>query len=198
MENFIITKEFVESELNVPQYDIDMVSKTKAVHDNFKSRVQFDYDPDHVVKALSEKAEVYIYKRDGKVLSMYIVRKTEDGFSCNECYYADSIKDSEDAALMDKQIAYMTAKKTLDNKKTKAVFKETELPKLVLVKSEFSWSMAICFAIIYGLLFYTVMKLAAGIFIGIAMGACMGLCFTKRYYAYEGMVDKASSDTKEE
>ena len=184
MENFIITKEFTESELNVPKYDIE--------------RVQFDYDPDHVVKALNEKAEIYIYKHEGKVLSMYIVRRNEDGFSCDECYYADSIKDSEDAALMDKQIAYMTAKKTMEYKKNKAVFKGTELPKLITVRSEYGWSMAACFAIIYGLLFYTVMKLAAGIAIGIAMGVCMGLCFTKKYYAYEGMVEKTSVENSED
>ena len=197
MENFIITKEFTESELNVPQYDIDMVSKGKAANEKFKARVQFDYDQEHVVSALYNKAEIYIYKREGKILSMFIVRKVEDGFSCDECHYADSIRDSEDAALMDRQIAYLIAKKAMDYK-VKAFFKGVELPKLTKTSSKFSWSMAVCFTIIYGLLFYTVLRIPTGILIGIPLGLCMGLCFTKYTYAYEGMVEKTSSDNSEE
>ena len=197
MENFIITKEFTEFELNLPKYDIDMVSKRKAVNEKFKARIQFNYDQDQVVNALNEKADVYIYKREGKVLSMFIVRNTEDGISCDECYYADSIKDSEDATLMDRQIAYLVAKKAMNNK-NKAFFKGEELPKLINVKSQFGWGMAMCFAIIYGLLFYTVLKMPAGILIGIPLGLCMGLCFTKYTYAYEGMVEKTSADNSEE
>ena len=107
MEKYIVSGEFTSSSLNVQGYSLVQIGKGTVKSEKFKERSEVNFDPERLLDALQNKGKVYAYKKKGIVKSLYVVRRTENRYSCNEIFYAPDIMDEPVKDLMDAGTAYL-------------------------------------------------------------------------------------------
>ena len=187
-------KEFDSNGLNIQNYSLIEVSKSRAMSEKFKSGAGFDFDPEHLAEVISNKGKVYAYMKKGSVDALYVVRKNDDDLICDECYYSPEISGEPVTDLMDQQVAFLIAERVRYTNGAKAFFRDLELPKLIRKSGAYNWGMAISFALLYSVMFTTSLHRPLGVFPGLCMGLAMGFCFQKATYHYETDAETAKAD----
>lgn len=192
---FISSKKFKAEALNVQGYSIVQVTKSKAKKQSFRDKLDVVCDMDEVVKALENKGYVYAYTRSSRVKALFISRKDGHTFSCNEAFIAEEIKDEPVVNLMEAQVAFLLAQRASGYSDGKAIFMDTEMPKLVVKSGKFNWPIALTFSITMSLIYSTCFQKPQFIPLGVALGMSIGLCFQEHWYEYEGVSEDTSKDT---
>ncbi|MBO4241972.1 MAG: hypothetical protein J5883_01685 [Clostridiales bacterium] len=198
MEKYIVSGEFTSSSLNVQGYSLVQIGKGTVKSEKFKERSEVNFDPERLLDALQNKGKVYAYKKKGIVKSLYVVRRTENRYSCNEIFYAPDIMDEPVKDLMDAQVAFLISHNSLSlSKDARAIFKNSVLPELKTKKKGFNWMMFFMFSALYGVMFSQAVGSPAGYIIGIMMGISMGLCLQDTTYHYDIGEAPLSADLNE-
>ena len=179
MKLFKLDEEFTGSSLNIQDYDIIEIWRFKAKSEKFRAKSEVEFNPDVLTECIRNKGMIFGYVQKGVLKSLYIVRRNNNVFSCDECFYSKEICDEELIMKMDRQVAFLIAQHASAVKNGSAVFKGEVLPELKSKSMGFNWSMGIVFAMLYSIV------------IGIMLGISMGFCFAKHTYHFESR-DKAS------
>lgn len=191
MKLFKLDEEFTGSSLNIQGYDIIEIWRFKAKSEKFRAKSEVEFNPDVLTECIRNKGMIYGYVQKGVLKTLYIVRRNNNVFSCDECFYSKEICDEELIMKMDRQVAFLIAQHASAVKNGSAVFKGEVLPDLKSKSMGFNWSMGIVFAMLYSVVFVNAFHKEYGIVIGIMLGISMGFCFAKHTYHFESR-DKAS------
>ena len=190
-------KQFTAEELNVPGYSIKEVRTKLATSEAFKQKADFDIDQQYLADTLSNKGNVYAYTdKTKRIVAVYACPRNGDVYSCDKRYVSSSL-DEETIAKFDEQVYFLVAQRVSYDTKNKGIFLGEDMYALKQKSGGFNWSMAIVFALLYSVVFYSALHGPAGIGIGFCLGLCMGLCLTShKYYYSDGTEQK--EDTKED
>lgn len=187
-------KEFQKKIFYIQGYDICEAGKGKAASAKFRESVDLPVDWDLASSAIEQKGKVYYYRHKKEIKAVYIVRKTDSGFSCNDIYYASDLSDNL-RDTMDKQVVFLIAERSNYLKEDKAFFKGQAIPKLIVKSKGFNWSMGACFALLYGVLFSNIFHNGSGWIIGAMFGLSTGLAMQEHIYSYEKAEGAETFDT---
>ena len=189
-------KEFTAEELNVQGYSIKEVRTKLATSEEFKQKADFDIDQQYLADTLNNKGNVYAYCDKAKnIVAVYVCPKNGNEYSCDKRYVSSAL-DEETIAKFDDQVYFLVAQRVSYDTKNKGTFLGEDMYALKQKSGGFNWSMAIVFALLYSVVFYSALQGPSGIGIGICLGLCMGLCLTSHKYYYSDGTE-ASGDNKE-
>ena len=189
---FINSTPFTAEGLNVQGYSIIDISKRRVKNGKLFANMDFVVDVNHLAEVLENKGKLYGYTRKGVLKALYVVNRSGHTLSCDEVYFSPDLNGLPVTNLMDQQVIFLMAQNASYHADGSAVFQGTVIPKLTIETGAYNWYMALCFALLYSVVFMETLSSPAGIFAGIAMGAAMGFCFRSSKYKY--VLDKAATE----
>lgn len=181
---FIEGKPFKAEALNIQGYSINEAGKFTVKREKFKNSLDVKVEIGQLLNALALKGKVYTYTKKGRIKAVYIVRRNEDNFSCDEIYYAKDIENEPITNLMDQQVAFLVAQRASYSEKGTATFRKEPMPQLTQLFGKYNWGMALCFTMLMSTGFVLGSGTLVSILPGIGFGFAMGLCFRESWYQY--------------
>ena len=171
---------FRSSEIGVDELAIGIVNKKAFDNENFRARCDFSADWEKLKASCNGKHTIYTYKKDKKVMALFIITRDDQGSYCDNVCISDSMDEDLKEKLV-RYIRFMTAKTSLDNGKKTAKYMGEELPAL-LHKTHINVAYLIFFTLIYGSLFGVATQIWSLALCGFPLALCFSL---KTFFKFE-------------